>query len=453
MEANTQNGLTPWWPTLFGAPEETSFRQLLSDPLGRSNRVSSAIPTAVDDETRKASRVAFAELTGESRGNARPPTRTFCEKVDALSSLLSALSGTPIDGFALLAERSLRGNGVRRNGPISCGGATRLLPCLDGTIAISLSRATDIDSLPAFLAALGTVPATAETAGATEDETWRVLERAIARGPARLWVEQAVLLDMAVGELRETPTPTVEEPAVRTLTGPRQSDPPMGTGAARREHAPPLVVDLSSLWAGPLCSRLLRQAGMRVIKVEDVNRTDGARVGSPEFFAALHRGKEFMQFDFHSGSGRRDLAELLQRADVVIEGSRPRALASLGIDVEQLLRGSGPGLWTSITGHGRTGRWANRAAFGDDAAVAGGLVHPEGPDTWFFGDAVADPLTGMVAAAATLMAWKDSKQPTSSNRAGRSSTLLDVAMARVAAAFSGRAPKLPGFPRVGCDDD
>ena len=452
MDANTQNDLTPWWPTLFGAPHTTSFQRLLSDALGRLNPAGSAISTRVDDEPREAPRRAFAELTGQSGGGARPPTRAFCEKVDAVSSLLTALSGTPIDGFTLLVERSLSGGGIRRNGPISCGGATRLLPCLDGTIAISLSRATDIDSLPAFLAALGTVPAMPVSTGASEDEPWRTVERAIARGTARLWVDQAVLLDMAVGEPGETPTPTVGEPAVRSLIGTRQSESPMSTGAARPEHQAPLVVDLSSLWAGPLCSRLLRQAGMRVIKVEDVNRPDGGRLGSPEFFAALHRGKEFMQFDFQTGLGRRDLAQLLERADVVIEGSRPRALVSLGIDVEQLLLGSGPRVWTSITGHGQTGRWANRVAFGDDAAVAGGLVHREGSDTWFFGDAVADPLTGMVAAAATLMAWKDSKQTPSPNRAGRSSTRLDVAMARVAAAFSGRAPGSRGLPRWEDDD-
>jgi len=30
----------------------------------------------------------------------------------------------------------------------------------------------------------------------------------------------------------------------------------------------PLAIDLSSLWAGPLCGQLLRQTGARVIKVE-----------------------------------------------------------------------------------------------------------------------------------------------------------------------------------------
>ena len=69
-------------------------------------------------------------------------------------------------------------------------------------------------------------------------------------------------------------------------------------------------------------------------------------------------------------------------------------------------------------------RQPGRVAFGDDAAVAGGLVAhgPGGP--CFLGDAIADPLSGIAAAtaAAELVA------------AGRSG-LVDVAMAGVAASF------------------
>ena len=41
-----------------------------------------------------------------------------------------------------------------------------------------------------------------------------------------------------------------------------------------------MVVDLSSLWAGPLVGHLLLRAGARVVKVESTTRPDGARRGS-----------------------------------------------------------------------------------------------------------------------------------------------------------------------------
>ena len=86
----------------------------------------------------------------------------------------------------------------------------------------------------------------------------------------------------------------------------------------------------------------------------------------------------------------------------MIESSRPRALAQLGIDAEALV---GEGLvWVSITGYGRREPEGNWIAYGDDAAAASGLAAATGdPDAPLFcGDAIADPLTGLHAAVAAL---------------------------------------------------
>jgi crotonobetainyl-CoA:carnitine CoA-transferase CaiB-like acyl-CoA transferase len=113
---------------------------------------------------------------------------------------------------------------------------------------------------------------------------------------------------------------------------------------------------------------------------------------------------------------------------VVVAASRPRALASLGLDpVAWVATGARPRVWLSITGYGWTGPGANRVAFGDDAAVAGGLVVWDERGPCFCADAVADPLTGLVGAARVLDALV----------AGRSE-LVDLSMARVAAGFAAR---------------
>ena len=75
-------------------------------------------------------------------------------------------------------------------------------------------------------------------------------------------------------------------------------------------------------------------------------------------------------------------------------------MTQLGIDVDEIAEGGT--VWVSITGHGRDGEGARRAAFGDDAAVAGGLVAADDGGPVFVADAVADPLAGMVAAVAAL---------------------------------------------------
>jgi hypothetical protein len=80
-------------------------------------------------------------------------------------------------------------------------------------------------------------------------------------------------------------------------------------------------------------------------------------------------------------------------------------------------------VWLSITGYGRD---SNRVAFGDDAAVAGGLVALDADGPCFVADAIADPLTGVASAAAVATALE---------RGGR--WQLDASMAAVAAFVAG----------------
>src|SRR4029453_19173112 len=97
---------------------------------------------------------------------------------------------------------------------------------------------------------------------------------------------------------------------------------------------PPLVVDLSSLWAGPLCAHLLGLQGARVVKVESTGRPDGARRGPAAFFDLLHGGPRGVARDLRDPAGAACLRRLLAAADVVVEASRPRALRQLGIEAE-----------------------------------------------------------------------------------------------------------------------
>ena len=176
---------------------------------------------------------------------------------------------------------------------------------------------------------------------------------------------------------------------------------PLAAGPPRPSVAGALVVDLSSLWAGPLCAQLLTAAGARTVKVESTSRPDGARRGPAPFYDLLHAGQDSVALDFRDHRDVDRLRTLLAAADVVIEASRPRALAQLGIDAAECAA-AGSGVWISITGYGRDGPAAQRVAFGDDAAVAGGLIGGDRTDPVFCADAVADPLAGLTAAAAAL---------------------------------------------------
>ncbi len=381
----------------------------------------------------------MAWLTGRPDGPARGGPSSLIGAVGRWSEELTARSsslGTPlvVAPLALLAERAAV-TGLARGGRVSCGGGTHLLPCADGWVAASLTRASDWELVAAWLGRPGPVA----------EGGWAEVADGVAALGARQVRAQAMLVGLPVSVLGERLggsgwAPGADPPGTGSTDA---TDHIHGIHARRIRPAPAVrsladlvVVDLSSLWAGPLVSRLLGRAGARVVKVESTARPDGARFGSAAFYARLNSGKQSVALDFATPSGRRRLAAVVAAADVVITGSRPRALEQLGLDVESLVQGGRPRVWLSITGYGAAGASGRRVAFGDDAAVAGGLVAGEGSGDgpYFCGDAIADPLTGMASTVAVLGALMSD-----------GSWVIDASMADVAGGLAGPALSMEGL--------
>jgi len=345
-------------------------------------------------------------LSGPADGRPRlaPGPLASCARgaAAALAALASGTTWADFDAPALLGERAAI-FGLARRGKTSPGGSCRLLRAADGWIALNLARPDDHSLLPAWLGdgELG--------------DSWAFVEERIAGRPAAEIIERGRLLGLPVAFAADPPSRP--PPWFRIAAeGPR---------VGRDDSARPLVIDLSSLWAGPLCTQLISRAGARVVKVESLRRPDGARAGATAFFDLLNAGKASVALDFGSDAGRATLRALIERADIVVESARPRALAQLGIIASELVA-SRPGLsWISITGYGRSEPNANWVAFGDDAAVAAGLAtaigDPTGPPL-FCGDAIADPLTGLHAALAAQASYL-----------GGGGLLLDLSLRDVAA--------------------
>lgn len=351
---------------------------------------------------------AFA-LTGRPGQAPVAPRAPVADRIAAAADLLTHVTalwgdGVVLDPGAVLSSRAREAGFIRR-GDVSANGSCRLFRCVDGWAAVNLARSADLDTVAALLDVSprdvgGALPVALAEPGTVE--TLRSLEV-----PTAVLAESSDLAPIAVRRLGAPDT-------------------------VRR----PLVLDLSAMWAGPLCASILRRAGARVIKVESPDRPDGARSGPPRFFEDLHRGKELCTVPFGHAGARPELDGLLQRADLVIESSRPRALRQLGIDAEAWVGERAGRTWISITGYGRNGAGADRVAFGDDAAVAGGLVAHDDQGPVFCADAIADPLTGLYAGLAAAGCV-----------AAGGGYLVDVAMAGVCAhvnrACRGAAPVTP----------
>ena len=155
----------------------------------------------------------------------------------------------------------------------------------DGWLAVSLARPDDVAALAAWLCARR--PTRGPLAGRGADR--RRVRRGRPRRPGR-----------AAGPAHRRPGLGRSPPDAFGLRAPHRC------GRARpSEHRRPSpraidgarVVDLSSLWAGPLCGQLLAAAGADVVKVESTARPDGARQGPAAFFDLLNGVKRSVALD------------------------------------------------------------------------------------------------------------------------------------------------------------
>lgn len=94
------------------------------------------------------------------------------------------------------------------------------------------------------------------------------------------------------------------------------------------------VVDLTSMWAGPLCTELLGRAGARVRKITSDARPDGL-LGTA-MYAELNAHKTVVELDPRLAAGRDTLERLLATADLLVTSLSPRALANLELLPAQL---------------------------------------------------------------------------------------------------------------------
>jgi hypothetical protein len=262
----------------------------------------------------------------------------------------------------------------------SCNRACRIAPAADGWVALNLARPEDRDLVGAWLGR-----------NASGEDPWTAVETHAPDFACAELVERAALLGLpaaAVGEVRRQGL----APALLPL------------GRPDRRERQLRVLDLSALWAGPMCGAILAAMGAIVTKVESVRRPDPTRESTPEFARRLNGRKMHLALDFTVAEGRTRLFELAAAADVMITGARPRAFDGLGLHPARVFDAN-PGLvWVAVTGYGWTGEASERVAFGDDAAAAGGLVGWAEDGPTFLGDALADPVTGMAAAAGALQA-------------------------------------------------
>ncbi|MEV6773863.1 CoA transferase [Nocardia sp. NPDC051030] len=174
------------------------------------------------------------------------------------------------------------------------------------------------------------------------------------------------------------------------------------------------VLDVATLFAGPLAATLLADFGAEVVKIEhpkgDPSRTHGAqRDGVGLWWKMLGRGKKSVTLYLGAPQGQEIFRRMVAEADVVIENFRPGTLERWGLGYSEL-REINPGLVLArVTGFGQIGPYAHRPGFGTLAEAMSGFAavtgEPDGPPTLPpFG--LADGIAALTTAFAIMTALR-----------------------------------------------
>ncbi|WP_417668545.1 CaiB/BaiF CoA transferase family protein [Roseibium sp.] len=139
------------------------------------------------------------------------------------------------------------------------------------------------------------------------------------------------------------------------------------------------VVDLTTLLPGPLATRMLSEAGARVIKIErpggeDMRRFSPFHEGRSVLFEQLNQGKELIEADLKSPQGRQQVEDLIADADVLVEQFRPGVMERMGLDYKALRERHPSLIYCSITGFGQTGLRAQQAGHDLNYLAVSGLL-------------------------------------------------------------------------------
>ena len=190
------------------------------------------------------------------------------------------------------------------------------------------------------------------------------------------------------------------------------------------------ILDLSRIWAGPYCTKLLADLGAEVIKLESLRVYDSHRGpvspargiaaypdGEPGaepwnrngWFNCLHLSKYGITLELTADAGRGVFEQLVSISDVVIENFRQGSLARLGYDYAALRRLRPDLIYVSMPAFGNTGPWQSYLGYGIGQEQLSGMAHLTG----YPGDGPmksginhGDPITGSHAAGLLLAALR-----------------------------------------------
>jgi crotonobetainyl-CoA:carnitine CoA-transferase CaiB-like acyl-CoA transferase len=139
------------------------------------------------------------------------------------------------------------------------------------------------------------------------------------------------------------------------------------------------VLDLTTMVAGPVATRMLADQGAEVIKIEppsgDLMRCfSNGRNGMSAFFLSCNRNKRSLAVDLKAAEGLAIVQKLIATTDVLVHNFRPGAVERIGLGEEAVRGIRGDIVYVSISGFGESGPYVSQRAYDPVIQALSGLA-------------------------------------------------------------------------------
>lgn len=137
------------------------------------------------------------------------------------------------------------------------------------------------------------------------------------------------------------------------------------------------VLEFEAIGPGPFCGMMLADMGADVLLVDrPVN--PGLGLERERWFDVMLRGRRSVKLDLKTTGGVESALRLAERADALIEGSRPGVMERLGLGPDVLLARNPRLVYGRMTGWGQQGPLSARAGHDINYLALSGALHAIG---------------------------------------------------------------------------
>src|SRR5688572_25361310 len=137
------------------------------------------------------------------------------------------------------------------------------------------------------------------------------------------------------------------------------------------------VVEIAGIGPGPHACMILADLGADVIRVE---RAGGAGSPGPREADLLSRGRPSVALDLKNPAAVEAVLQLVEGADILLEGMRPGVTERLGLGPEDCLSRNPRLVYGRMTGWGQDGPWSQMAGHDMNYIAISGALHASGQD-------------------------------------------------------------------------